>query len=78
VRGFCNKGITNPHGVFSGIARHNIYSAVSVKHSHAIQILSLTLIEQISSRYVLLIRSSDVSEKHDASIFRVEEKTECL
>jgi hypothetical protein len=24
-REFCNKGITNPHGVFSGIARHNIY-----------------------------------------------------
>jgi hypothetical protein len=24
-REFCNKGITNPHGVFSGIARHNMY-----------------------------------------------------
>jgi hypothetical protein len=23
-REFGNKGITNPHGVFSGIARHNI------------------------------------------------------
>jgi hypothetical protein len=23
-REFCNKGITNPHGVFSGIARHSI------------------------------------------------------
>jgi hypothetical protein len=24
-REFCNKGITNPHGVFSGIARHSIF-----------------------------------------------------
>jgi hypothetical protein len=38
VRGFCNKGITNPNGVFSGIARHNMYS---VSSHYRLEIISL-------------------------------------
>jgi hypothetical protein len=46
-REFCNKVITNPHGVFSGIARHNTLTlvdsqlSITVSNYHAFYIFTL-------------------------------------